>query len=451
MPPVGKMGGKEKKKVTSVKRKNSIGRSAKDFVSPEKKARSDSKTSVRKEKSPIKEKTTAKSVLPHKNPQTSDQEVVNESKKSQKRAKVGKDSQASAVSEVMPAKKKNDPTKEPPKTDVASPDSVSLFPFLFYLFTCYILIPGNFCIQTEVHLNILVLNLLVTYKAVLLLIHGFSCTACVGIVFGEAQMNDKVICICHCFWNLLESSQRFSKRNPACPQETLCASVRGKSKSLCFLLAAGGHRPIFAAVSVTSGSWDGLVSGLKSSCLAPDVQRSRCVLWARNANTTFEEKKRSTVPKDMSRQDQGDLLRNYQKRKAERNARCFRVIIRTSEEDEEDEEVEFENAVCVRSLNNGFYFVNYKSEEMAEKMKAVLEERDDVIVVNRMQNKLNNDICINPFRLFMENVPVQTTFEDLQKVFKTASEVVYMPNRCLAHMIYKSKQGKKIFREADNF
>lgn len=71
---------------------------------------------------------------------------MNESKKSQKRAKVGKDSQASAVSEVMPAKKKNDPTKEPPKTDVASPDSVSLFPFLFYLFTCYILIPGNFCI-----------------------------------------------------------------------------------------------------------------------------------------------------------------------------------------------------------------------------------------------------------------------------------------------------------------
>ncbi|XP_037786025.1 muscle M-line assembly protein unc-89-like [Penaeus monodon] len=126
MPLVGKMGGKEKKKVTSVKRKNSIGRSAKDFVSPEKKARSDSKTSVRKEKSPIKEKTTAKSVLPHKNPQTSDQEVVNESKKSQKRAKVGKDSQASAVSEVMPAKKKNDPTKEPPKTDVASPDSVPL-------------------------------------------------------------------------------------------------------------------------------------------------------------------------------------------------------------------------------------------------------------------------------------------------------------------------------------
>ncbi|XP_063611986.1 nucleolin-like [Penaeus indicus] len=276
MPAVGKMGGKEKK-VTNMKRKNSIGEPAKDFGSPEKKARSDSKTSTKKKKSPIKEKKNAKKVLPDKNPQSSDQEVVNESKKPQKKAKFGKDSQASAVSKVMPAKKKNEPAKEPPKdskTDEASPDSVPL---------------------------------------------------------------------------------------------------------------------------------------------------------------------------------KGDLLKIYQKRKAERNARCFRVIIRTSEEDEEDEEVEFENAVCVRSLNNGFYFVNYKSEEMAEKMKSVLEERDDVIVVNRMQNKLNNDICINPFRLFIENVPVQTTLEDLQEVFTTASEVVYMPNRCLAHMIYKSKaEAEKVFREADD-
>lgn len=278
MPAVGKMGGKEKKKATSVKRKNPIGEPAKDFASPEKKARNDNKTSAKKKKPPINENKTAKKVLPeNQKPQKTDQEVVNESKKQQKKAKVGKDSQASAVSKVKPAKKKSTLVKESAKdskTDEASLDSVPLT---------------------------------------------------------------------------------------------------------------------------------------------------------------------------------GDLLKIYQKRKAERNARCFRVIIRTSEEDEEDEEVEFENAVCVRSLNNGFYFVNYKSEEMAEKMKSVLEERDDVIVVNRMQNKEIDNICINPFRLFMENVPVQTTFEDLEKLFTTASEVVYMPNRCLAHMIYKSKEeAEKVFREADD-
>ncbi|ROT83761.1 hypothetical protein C7M84_023055 [Penaeus vannamei] len=64
-----------------------------------------------------------------------------------------------------------------------------------------------------------------------------------------------------------------------------------------------------------------------------------------------------------------------------------------------------------------------------------------------MQNKEIDNICINPFRLFMENVPVQTTFEDLEKLFTTASEVVYMPNRCLAHMIYKSKEEQRRFSE----
>lgn len=54
--------------------------------------------------------------------------------------------------------------------------------------------------------------------------------------------------------------------------------------------------------------------------------------------------------------------------------------------------------ISVFFFSNGFYFVNYKSEEMAEKMKSVLEERDDVIVVNRMQNKEIDNICINPFR-----------------------------------------------------
>ncbi|XP_047477366.1 muscle M-line assembly protein unc-89-like [Penaeus chinensis] len=204
MPAVGKMGGKEKK-VTNLKRKNSIGGPAKDFGSPEKKAKSDNKTSTKKKKSPIREKKTAKKVLPDKNPQSSDQEVVNESKKPQKKAKFGKDSQASAVSKVMPAKKTNDPAKEPPKgskTDEAS-DSVPL---------------------------------------------------------------------------------------------------------------------------------------------------------------------------------KGDLLRIYQKRKAERNARCFRVIIRTSEEDEEDEEVEFENAVCVRSLKFSAWSARRAGAAGAslalEKRSAGLSEKD---------------------------------------------------------------------------
>lgn len=67
---------------------------------------------------------------------------MNESKKQQKKAKVGKDSQASAVSKVKPAKKKSTLVKESAKdskTDEASLDSVSLFLFLFCLFI-YLLI-----------------------------------------------------------------------------------------------------------------------------------------------------------------------------------------------------------------------------------------------------------------------------------------------------------------------
>lgn len=67
---------------------------------------------------------------------------MNESKKQQKKAKVGKDSQASAVSKVKPAKKKSSLVKESAKdskTDEASLDSVSLFLFLFCLFI-YLLI-----------------------------------------------------------------------------------------------------------------------------------------------------------------------------------------------------------------------------------------------------------------------------------------------------------------------
>ncbi|XP_063607182.1 uncharacterized protein LOC134781836 [Penaeus indicus] len=154
----------------------------------------------------------------------------------------------------------------------------------------------------------------------------------------------------------------------------------------------------------------------------------------------------------------GDLLAMYEMRRDEDFKRSLYVMMKNFKKNYyKDPPPIFESAQHLRfSGSKGLAFLVYKSEEEAERMKKVLDNhrliQDARFAGMKGCHGIREDeIVVHPYKLDIENVPAKIKYEDLEKTFQTAMEIVYKPGTCFANLIYKTKEdAEDAFRSAEN-
>ncbi|XP_047477468.1 uncharacterized protein LOC125031058 [Penaeus chinensis] len=192
----------------------------------------------------------------------------------------------------------------------------------------------------------------------------------------------------------------------------------------------------------------------------------------KKANVTQKGKRdRDTKGKDLSPKRkiskdhmtlEGDLLEEYLRRVEKRNQRTLYVKVPSvGINDAKILNPLFNDAVSMRFPRHktyGYCYIEYDSQEKAEKMKPILEEieilgsRCEVDFVgakskNYMPPKV---VCVYPKELFLDGLPKGTTYEDLKSTFCTGQ--VIQTKKFLkkgnAYITYKSKEeAEKVFRD----
>ncbi|XP_042888983.1 nascent polypeptide-associated complex subunit alpha, muscle-specific form-like isoform X1 [Penaeus japonicus] len=174
------------------------------------------------------------------------------------------------------------------------------------------------------------------------------------------------------------------------------------------------------------------------------------------------KRKMVKIPKDRMNLE-GNLLEEYLSRVEMRNRRTLYVKVPSSVvvNNIEDLKPLFESAVSTRFPQRrvyGYCYIEYDSQEMAEKMKPVLAEKKilgESYQVDFVGEKSKNYIppkvlSVYSTELYVDGLPPGTTYEDLRSTFSTAQ--IIQTRKYLkkgnAYIKYKRKEeAEKVFRE----
>ncbi|XP_027230666.2 zonadhesin [Penaeus vannamei] len=174
------------------------------------------------------------------------------------------------------------------------------------------------------------------------------------------------------------------------------------------------------------------------------------------------KRKMLKIPRDHMTLE-GDLLEEYLKRVEKRNQRTLYVKVPS--------QVDMNNATILNPLFDdaastrfpqhktyGYCYIQYESQEKAEKMKPILEEMEILggrCEVDFVGEKSKNYfppkvVCVYPKELFLDGLPPGTTYEDLRSTFSTA-QIIHTKKflkKGNAYIKYKRKEeAEKVFRE----
>lgn len=165
------------------------------------------------------------------------------------------------------------------------------------------------------------------------------------------------------------------------------------------------------------------------------------------------KKKKKTNPDvpDEKLELAGELLDIYSKRKTSICERTLIVRLKKFKSDYFKTRPDiFKDAIFYGVKFGKMCFVIYKSKAEAQKKLTELQKSPDVQIARNWEQR---DIVatVNPYTLFVEHLPEETTEEELQKVFPTATAMHYNSDKRFVNLAFSTKKdAETVFRESEN-
>ncbi|XP_037785262.1 zonadhesin-like [Penaeus monodon] len=217
-----------------------------------------------------------------------------------------------------------------------------------------------------------------------------------------------------------------------------------------------------AAKSVQGGAIPSKV-GFKPEKKSSVTQKGKrdSVTQVSGKNLSLKRKKLKNSKDQMTLE--GDLLEEYLRRVEKRNERTLYVKVPSPVDINNTKILSplFDDAASTRFPQHkmyGYCYIEYESQEKAEKMKPILEEIEilgrrcevDFVGVKSKNYIPPKVLCVYPKELFLDGLPPDTTYEDLRSAFNTAQiiQTKKFLKKGNAYIKYKRKEeAEKVFRE----